>query len=143
MLLLPELYEPGSVELDGWVGLSGVSRMRCKGLHLRLTLRNLPNVIGREICPSLRSSAQPMYFQTIDLGRRTQTYMHPMAVLRQVRGTAHCSAYRDFARPRDDRCTVAESQRGSSWGNTAVQPELGPIALRDVVAQKAHTFALI
>jgi hypothetical protein len=86
------------------------------------------------------SEEPQLHLQAIYLGRRTQPNVHSMAILRQVRGTADGAAQWDSAHPGDHRCPIAKSQSGPSWGNPAVQPELGPVALRDVVPQQAHTF---
>src|SRR5581483_151104 len=143
MLLLPEPYKAGPVELNGWFGLCHILRTRHERLRLRLALGNFPEIVSRKICPGLRSSAQPVHFQAINPGRRPQTDMYPAAVLRKVGRTADRATYRDFARPGDECCAIAESQRGSGWRDPAVQPELRPVALRDVITQEPHTFPLV
>src|SRR5665811_238990 len=112
MLLLPELHEPGSVELGGGVSLSKVGSMRRERCRFPLALRDFPKVISRKICPRLRSPAEPAHFQAIDLGRRTQPDMQAMAILRQVRRTADGAAQWDSGHPGDHRGTIAKSQRG-------------------------------
>src|SRR5512140_977231 len=69
--------------------------------------------------------------------------MHSVAILRQVRRAADCTAQWDSAHPGDHRGAVAKSQRSPYRRDATVESELGPVALRDVVPQQPHTFPMI
>ena len=144
VLCIPEFFDSGFVQL-GRLGErpAGVQQRRGKWLGYRLALREVPDLIGGQVGPYLRRTAQPMDFKAIDPGCGAKADVNTVTILREIRCAADSPAHRYTLYPGNDRSAVAKAKRSTCWRNPVVQTELNPMSLRNIVSQEPDAFTLI